>query len=73
MLLLLGLPFVLGTEAKSTFGGLIVCIVICAAFYGTHALCTELGKETLSPAAAAWLPIAVFGPLGIFLFDWVRT
>jgi lipopolysaccharide export system permease protein len=73
VLLLLGLPFVLGTEAKSTFGGLIVCIVICAAFYGTHALCTELGKETLSPAAAAWLPIAVFGPLGIFLFDWVRT
>lgn len=73
VLLLLGLPFVLGTEAKSTFGGLIVCIIICAAFYGTHALCTELGKETLSPAAAAWLPIAVFGPLGVFLFDWVRT
>ncbi len=73
VLLLLGLPFVLGTESRSTFGGLITCLIICAAFYGTCALCTELGKETLSPAAAAWLPIAAFGALGIFLFDWVRT
>jgi len=73
VLLLLGLPFVLGTESKGTFGGLVVCLTICAAFYGVHALCTELGKSTLSPAAAAWMPIALFGPLGIFLFDGVRT
>ena len=74
ILLLLGLPFVLGTESKGTFGGLVICVIICAAFYGINALCTELGKEaTLSPAAAAWLPIALFGPLGIFLFDGVRT
>jgi lipopolysaccharide export LptBFGC system permease protein LptF len=73
VLLLIGLPFVLGVEGKSAFAGLIVCIVICGAFYGTWALCNELGKEILSPPAAAWLPIAVFGPMGIFLFDWVRT
>lgn len=74
VLLLIGLPFVLGTECKSTFAGLVVCIVICAAFYGVHALCTELGKEqTLSPALAAWLPIAIFAPLGVFLFDGVKT
>ncbi|HUW57546.1 MAG TPA: LptF/LptG family permease [Planctomycetota bacterium] len=74
VLLLLGLPFVLGTESKGTFAGLAICVVICAAFYGIHALCAELGKEaTLSPAAAAWLPIALFTPLGLFLFDGVRT
>lgn len=74
VLLLIGLPFVLGTECKSTFAGLVACIVICAAFYGIHALCTELGKEqTLSPALAAWLPIAIFAPLGVFLFDGVKT
>ncbi len=74
VLLLLGLPFVLGTESKGTFGGLVICVIICAAFYGINALCMELGKEqTLAPAAAAWLPIALFGPLGIFLFDGVRT
>jgi lipopolysaccharide export LptBFGC system permease protein LptF len=74
VLLLIGLPFVLGTERKSTFAGLVICIVICAVFYGIHALCTELGKEqTLSPALAAWLPIAIFAPLGLFFFDGVRT
>jgi len=74
VLLMLGLPFVLGTESKSTFGGLIICIAICAGYYGVNALCTELGRiGTLSPVAAAWLPIALFGPLGIFLFDGVKT
>jgi lipopolysaccharide export LptBFGC system permease protein LptF len=74
VLLMLGLPFVLGTESKSTFGGLIICIAICAAYYGVNALCTELGRiGTLSAVAAAWLPIALFGPLGIFLFDGVKT
>ncbi|HUU42542.1 MAG TPA: LptF/LptG family permease [Planctomycetota bacterium] len=73
VLLLLGLPFVLNTESKSTFGGIVVCIMICAMFYGVHAVCTQLGKSTLSPVAAAWLPIALFGPVGIFLFDGVRT
>ena len=73
VLLLLGLPFVLGTESKGTFGGVVICIMICGAFYGVHALCTQLGKTTLPPAAAAWLPIALFGPIGIFLFDGVKT
>jgi lipopolysaccharide export LptBFGC system permease protein LptF len=73
VLLLLGLPFVLGTESKGRFGGLVICIVICAAFYGVNALCSELGKHTLSPPAAAWLPIAIFGPVGVYLFEGVRT
>jgi lipopolysaccharide export system permease protein len=74
VLLLLGLPFVLGTESKGTFSGLVTCVVICAAFYAVHAFCIELGnKSSLSPELAAWLPIALFGPLGIFLFDWVKT
>ena len=74
VLLLLGLPFVLGTESKGTFGGLVVCVAICAAFYGIHLLCGELGHDrTVSAAAAAWLPIAMFAPLGLYLFDNVNT
>ena len=74
VLLLLGLPFVLGTESKGTFGGLVVCVAICAAFYGIHLLCGELGRDrTVSAAAAAWLPIALFAPLGLYLFDNVNT
>jgi lipopolysaccharide export system permease protein len=74
VLLLLGLPSVLGTDSKGTFGGLVICMVICAAFYGVSALCSELGKNAhLSPIAAAWLPIALFAPWGVFRFDSVRT
>jgi len=74
VLLMLGLPFVLGGEGRSTFVGLGICIIICAAFYGISILCTELGnRAALSPPAAAWLPIVLFLPTGLLLFDGVKT
>jgi len=74
VLLMLGLPFVLSGEGRSTFVGLGICIVICAAFYGINILCTELGnRAALSPPAAAWLPIVLFMPTGLLLFDGVKT
>jgi lipopolysaccharide export system permease protein len=73
VLLLLGLPFVLRTGTRSIFGGLLICICICGAFYGLRVFCNELGRSALHPAVAAWTPIALFGPLGIFFFDSVRT
>lgn len=74
VLLMLGLPFVLSGEGRSTFVGLGICIVICAAFYGISILCTELGnRAALSPPAAAWLPIVLFMPTGLLLFDGVKT
>jgi hypothetical protein len=35
----------------------------------------ELGSQAvLSPAAAAWFPVLVFGPIGVLIFDaLVRT
>ena len=74
VLLLLGLPFVLGTESRSTFVGLAICIAICAAFYGINTLCVELGRRgSLTPTAAAWLPIVLFMPTGFLLFDGVKS
>jgi lipopolysaccharide export system permease protein len=74
VLLMLGLPFVLGGEGRSTFVGLGICIIICATFYGISILCTELGgKAVLSPPAAAWLPTVLFLPMGLLLFDGVKT
>lgn len=74
VLLMLGLPFVLGGEGRSTFVGIGICIIICSAFYGVSILCTELGnRAALSPPAAAWLPIVLFLPTGLLLFDGVKT
>jgi len=74
VLLLLGLPFVLRQETRSLFLGIGICISICAAYFFVDYACVELGrKEILSPVAAAWLPVLLFGPVGVFLFDGIRS
>ena len=74
VLLLLGLPFVLKTETKNFYLGIGVCILVCIVFLLIDMACSELGERLrIAPAAAAWLPILIFGPIGFFMFDSVRT
>jgi len=36
-------------------------------------VCANLGNMgILHPILAAWLPIVMFGSLGLFLFDWMH-
>lgn len=77
ILLLIGLPFVVGFErvSRSRILGLGMCIVVCAAFYAVTFLCTSLGGSSHLPTPwlAAWLPSILFAAVGIFLFDMIST
>jgi lipopolysaccharide export LptBFGC system permease protein LptF len=76
VLLFLGLPFVLNLRAKSGFLSIALSLAICGLFYLTSSICMSMAShpsEVLSPILAAWLPVMVFGSLGITLFDRLPT
>jgi lipopolysaccharide export system permease protein len=77
VLLLIGLPFVVGFERinRSKILGLGMCFVICAGFYAVTFLCNTLGNNNYLPAPwmAAWIPVILFSAVGIFFFDMIRT
>lgn len=76
VILLLGIPFVIGFEqlSRNIFLRLGICAVICCAFYVLSYFCINMGNTgMLHPALAAWLPIVIFGCLGIYFFDTMKV
>ena len=75
ILLFLGLPFVLHVSPKSMFVSLAMSFVICALFYFVSTICMNVANQSdfLSPILAAWLPVMLFGSLGITFFDRLPT
>jgi LPS export ABC transporter permease LptG len=75
VLLFLGIPFVIGFErmSRNIFLRVGISVLICCAFYVLSYVCANLGNVgILHPILAAWLPIVMFGSLGLLLFDWMR-
>ena len=51
-----------------------LCLGLCGIFFATCFTCKGLGDyEYLSPALAAWLPVFLFGPMALAMFDAVHT
>lgn len=76
LLLMLGVPFVLrhGRANRGLMIGMVVSIVICAAYFAFDAVMRNLGdKEVLHPVLAAWFGVIFFGSLGVVLVDSVKT
>jgi LPS export ABC transporter permease LptG len=76
VLILLGIPFITGYEktSKSIFFGIGASVLVCGAFYLITFLCSNLSiTGNLNPVFAAWLPIFLFGSLGLFLFEGIKT
>ena len=47
---------------------------LCAVFFAACFLFKHLGdNEYLTPALAAWMPVLLFGPLSVALFDAIHT
>ncbi|MCR4291039.1 MAG: LptF/LptG family permease [Candidatus Scalindua sp.] len=75
ILLFLGIPVVLGFErmSKNIFLRVGISVLICCAFFVLAYICANLGNMgILQPVLAAWIPVIVFGCLGLILFDGMR-
>ena len=76
VLVALGLPFVIGNERirRSRMLGVGLCVVICGVFYVVQFIAHDLGMSNHLPAqVAAWLPIIIFGALGLFLLETMES
>jgi lipopolysaccharide export system permease protein len=74
VLLFLGLPFVSGTQHRSFYRGIGLCLLLTIAYYAATFVCFELGmRGTIPPAAAVWGPLGVFGLAGLVSFFRMRS
>ena len=75
VLLLFGLPLVIGGEDRNVFYKLFVCLFLSLAFFTFIQLMNRLGAQSdlLDPMLAAWLPAIVFGSIGILLSESRRS
>jgi lipopolysaccharide export system permease protein len=74
VLVLLGLSVILRDQNRNVFISAGMCLVLCGMFFGACFACQYLGNnEFLSPALAAWLPVFLFGPMSLVMFDAVHT
>ncbi len=72
-LLLLGLPLLLGRQQRNVFVSIGLCCGVVAAFMLVVIAMQYLGTiYYLDPAKSAWLPLAIFAPAAVFLFDRIR-
>jgi lipopolysaccharide export system permease protein len=78
ILILLGLSVILRDQNRNVFISTGLCLGLSAIFFASIFACQWLGKDEsasqyVSPALAAWLPIIVFGPCALVMFDAVHT
>jgi lipopolysaccharide export system permease protein len=74
VLVLLGLSVILRDQNSNIFISAGLCLGLCGLFFASCFTCQSLGNyEYLSPAWAAWVPVLVFGPLALVMFDAIHT
>lgn len=66
-LLLLGIPIAIGSIERNVFVSAGICFALVAVVSLTTMACSALGATSLirPPALAAWIPVALFLPLGV--------
>jgi lipopolysaccharide export system permease protein len=74
LLVLLGLAVILRDQNRNVFISAGLCLVMGAVFYAAVFGCKFLGEaDVIPPPLAAWLPVLLFGPVAVTLFDAVHT
>jgi lipopolysaccharide export system permease protein len=78
ILILMGLSVILRDQNRNVFVGAGLCLMLCVIFFAAIFTCQWLGKDEsmsryISPALAAWLPVIVFGPCALVMYDAVHT
>lgn len=74
VMLVLGLAVILRDQNQHVFISSGLCLAISATFYAWVLACRYMGEsEFLPPPLAAWLPVMIFGPLAVAMFDAIHT
>lgn len=74
VLLLVGLPFVLGQQRGGGVERVATGFLICTLYFGVDFMTRTLGMQgQLGPLHASWLPILLFGSLGLVLTGSMRS
>ena len=78
ILVLLGLSNILRDQNRNIFISAGLCLILCVLFNASLFASQYLGtnedtKNYISPALAAWLPVIVFGPISLVMYDAVHT
>lgn len=69
VLLLIALPLALRGADRGRWLGLALTFVILGVYMGVHQTCLSLGERgQISPEAAAWFPVLLFGSVGVCMF-----
>lgn len=72
-LLFLGLPLVLSRESRNMFLSIGMCVGLVSVYSLTVLSCQYLGTVyMLSPALSAWLPLMVYVPIAVAMFERTR-
>jgi lipopolysaccharide export system permease protein len=74
ILVVMGLSVILRDQNRNVIISSGMCLVLCGVFFAACYACKMLGdNEFINPALAAWLPVLLFGPHALVLFDAVHT
>jgi lipopolysaccharide export system permease protein len=75
LLVLLGIGAILsGHMGRSIFLKIGTCLLLYGTFQGAQFACATLAHQAwLDPSLAAWLPILLFGPIMVVLWDGLKT
>ncbi|MDP6380775.1 MAG: LptF/LptG family permease [Phycisphaerae bacterium] len=74
VIVLLGLPFVVGKEGKSYIVSVLICCGLVLSVFAVEYAATEFGNSGhIAPALAAWMPVFGFFPLSVLAMDSIRT
>jgi lipopolysaccharide export system permease protein len=74
LLVVMGLSIILRDQTRHVFISAGLCLAMCAVFFAVVLGGKFLGTgDYFSPALAAWLPVLIFGPLAVALYDAIHT
>lgn len=74
LLVVMGLSIILRDQTRHVFISVGLCIIMCVTFFAVVFGGKFLGTaDYLSPALSAWLPVIVFVPWAIALYDAIHT
>ena len=74
VLLLVGVPILLRHDRRRSALGLAGGVLLCVFYFATDFVLRNMGIQgTLDPLLAAWLPVLLFGSLGLVLYDSMQS